>query len=310
MNLKNKKIVVTGGAGFVGLHLIENLAKKRKVDPKNILVPRSKKSDLRIFANARKAVRGSDVVFNLACDVGGSGYSRLHPATQCYNALLLALQVIEAAKEQGVEKVVMVSSTCAYPEGAPQPFKEENLYGGLPNPSLDGYGMAKRMTAFLTDIYNREYGLNAAVVVPNNAYGPGDNFDLKTGHVIPSLIRRCLTEKELVVWGDGTPTRDFLYVEDFAEGVILAAEKLNTPKPVNLGSGKEVSIRKLVELIVELTGFKGPVIFDKTKPQGQVKRAVDIKKARKLLGFKPKWSLQEGLKKTIQWYKENNLKTR
>lgn len=307
MLLKNKKIVVTGGTGFVGSHLVKNLVEKRHVDPKNMVIPRSADCDLRLISNARKALKGADVVFNLACNVGGSGYSRLHPATQCYNALLIALQVIEAAKEQGVEKIVMISSTCAYPEDAPQPFKEENLYGGLPNPSLDGYGMAKRMTAFLTDIYNREYGLNAIVVVPNNAYGPGDNFDLKTGHVIPSLIRRCLTEEELVVWGDGTPTRDFLYVEDFAEGVILAAEKLNTPKPVNLGSGKEVSIKKLVELIVELTGFKGSVKFDKSKPQGQIKRAVDINKARKLLGFKPRWSLEQGLEKTIQWYKKNYL---
>lgn len=307
MVLKNKKIVVTGGAGFVGSHLVDNLIKIRTVNPKNIFVPRSKDLDLRIFANAKKALRGSDVVLNLACDVGGSGYSRLHPATQCYNALLIALQVIEAAKEQGVEKIVMISSTCAYPQDAPQPLKEENLYGRLPNPSLDGYGMAKRMTAFLTDIYNREYGLNAVVVVPNNAYGPRDSFDLETGHVIPSLIRRCLTEEKLVVWGDGTPTRDFLYVEDFAEGVILAAEKLNTPKPVNLGSGKEVSIKKLVELIVELTGFKGSVKFDKSKPQGQIKRAVDINKAQKLLGFKPRWSLEQGLEKTIQWYKKNYL---
>ncbi len=309
MILKNKKIVVTGGAGFVGSHLVENLIKVRKVNPKNIKIPRSKTYDLRIFASAKKVIVGSDVVFNLACDVGGSSYSRLHPAKQCYNALLIALQVIEAAKEQGVEKIVMVSSTCAYPECAQQPFKEDDLYGGLPYPSLDGYGMAKRMSSFFTDVYNREYGLNSVVVIPNNTYGPRDNFELETGHVIPSLITKCLTEKELIVWGDGTPTRDFLYVEDFAEGVILAAEKLNTSKPVNLGSGKQISIRKLVELAVELTGFKGPVIFDKSKPQGQVRRAVDINKARELLGFKPKWSFREGLKKTIQWYKENYLKT-
>lgn len=304
MNLENKRILVTGGAGFVGSHLIDRLVQSRGVKRSNIVVPRSSDNDLKIYKNAKRVVKGVDVVFNLACDVGGSGYSVKHPARQLYNALMIALQVIEAAKDEGVEKIVMVSSSCAYPHDARMPLKENELYGKLPLPTMDGYGMAKRMSAFLTDIYEREYDLNAVVVVPNNAYGPRDNFDLETGHVIPSLIRRCLTEKKLLVWGDGTPTRDFIYVKDLAEGLILAAEKLTTTEPINLGSGTETSIKKLVKVIAEETGFKGQVKYDTSKPKGQKRRSVDISKASEFLGFKPEWDLRRGIGETVSWYKE------
>ena len=305
INLKNKKILVTGGTGFVGKHLIDNLINVRGVNEKLISTPTSKDFDLNLYSNAQKVVKGCDIVFNLVGDVGGSGYSRTHPATQFYKTLVPGLQVLEAAKEAKVEKIVMVGSTCAYPENAPQPLHEADLYGGLPNPSLDGYGMAKRTLAFAAEIYRREFGLNVVVVLPNNAYGPGDDFDLESGHVIPSLIRRALTEQALTIWGDGTPTRDFLYVKDFVEGVILAGEKLETSAPVNLGSGKSISIKDLVSQIVALTNFKGKVVFEADKPQGMIKRSVDIARADKLLGFKPSWTLRNGLKETIDWYKSN-----
>ncbi len=305
MNLKNKKILVTGGAGFIGSYVVDLLVKSRGVKRSNIRVPRSKELDLSVFENARKAVKGVDVVFHLASDVGGSGYSRQHPATQCYRAMVLELQILEAAKDEKVEKIVMVSSTCAYPEDAPLPMREEDLYGKPPSQSQDGYGMAKRMAVFLADVYRREYGLNAVTVIPNNAYGPRDNFDLAAGHVIPSLIRKCMEDNELVVWGDGSASRDFFYVEDFAEAVVVAMEKLEGSQPVNLGSGVETTIAEVVQLITKLTDFKGKVIFDTTKPNGIMRRSVDVSKARELMGYEPKWSLEDGLRETIEWYKEN-----
>lgn len=253
-------------------------------------------------------MRERELVFHLAGDIGGVGYSSQHPAQQYYNCALVDLQVLEAAKDEGVKKMVLVSSACAYPQRAPVPLKEKDLFQGLPAQSHDGYGMAKRMTIFLADVYRREYGLNVVVVVPNNMYGPGDEFDLEKGHVIPSLIRRCLTQKTLVVWGDGSPTRDFLYVKDGAEGIILAMEKLETFQPVNLGTGVETSIKKLVGLIVKHTNFQGSVRYDPTKPMGQRKRSVNISKAKKLLGYQPKWSLDEGIKETVSWYKRARLK--
>jgi GDP-L-fucose synthase len=305
MKLKNKKILVTGGAGFVGSYVVDLLINSRGVTKENIRVPRSKDLDLSIYKNARKAVKGMDLVFHLAGDVGGSGYSRLHPATQFYRSMLLELQIIEAAKDEGVEKLVMVSSTCAYPDDAPLPLREEDLHGKLPTASQDGYGMAKRMAVFLTDIYRREHNLNAVAVIPNNAYGPRDNFDLEAGHVIPSLIKKCLEDKELVVWGDGLATRDFFYVEDFAEAVILAMEKLEGTQPVNLGSGVETSIAEVVKLITKLTDFKGKVTFDPTKPKAVMRRSVDMSKSQELMGFKSRRSLEEGLKATIEWYKQS-----
>lgn len=304
-SIRKKKILITGGAGFVGSNLVDCLIKKYRINPEDIIIPRSKDHDLRLFENARKVVTGADIIFHLAADVGGSGYSRRHPATQFYNNLIIALQILEAAKTEKVEKIILAGSTCAYPEDASQPLRESELYGGLPNPSLDGYGMAKRGIIFAADVYKREFGLNIVTVLPNNTYGPGDNFDLNNGHVIPSLIRKCLEEKELIVWGDGSPTRDFLYVKDYVAGLILAAEKLNSPDPVNLGSGKSVSIRTLVKLIVKLTDFKGSIIFDTSKPPGLIQRSASLSKAKKMLGFSPKWSLEEGLKETIEWYKKH-----
>lgn len=304
----DKKILVTGGAGFIGSHVVDNLLRKRQVKKRDIVIPRSKDCDLRIFKNCQKLMRGVDIVFHLAADVGGIAYSRTHPATQYYNCALMDLQLMEAACKEGVEKIVLVSCTPAYPAGAKMPLREDDLFGGMSEDTHFGFGFAKRTMIVLAQVYSKEFGLNSAVVVANNTYGPRDDFDPETSHVIPALIRKCFEEKRLVIWGDGSPKRDFIYVKDLVEGIILAAEKLNTPEPMNLSSGKEISIKNLVSLIVELTDFKGKVVWDVTKPKGQLRRSVDITKAKKLLGFKPDYPLEKGLKETIEWYREYGKK--
>lgn len=299
---KNKRILVTGGGGFVGSHVIKNLLEKRGVLRSNIIVPQRKTCDLKIYSDAQKAVKGVDVVLHLAADVGGIAYSSTHPATQMRNCLLIDANMFESAANERVEKFVCVSSAVAYPVNATSPLKEEDLFIGEPARGGYGYGFAKRMSVVMARAYKEEKELNAAVLLSSNAYGPGDNFDLSHGHVIPSLIKKCLTEKELIVWGDGSQVRDFFFVEDFAQGVVLAAEKLETSDPVNIGSGDPISIKDLVDIIVELTRFKGRVIFDSLKPQGQKIRNVSIERARKLMDFSPSYSLKEGIKKTIEWY--------
>ncbi len=302
---KDKKILVTGGKGFVGSHVIDNLIKKREVNPSDIVIPDSKKFDLRLFASARKAVKGIDIVLHLAADVGGIGYSSSHPATQMRNCFLIDANMFEAAAQEKVQKFVCVSSAVAYPVDAPSPLKEEDLFKGEPAKGGYGYGFAKRMSVVMTRAYFEEKNLNACVLLSANSYGPRQDFDLESGHVIPSLIRKCFTFKRLEVWGDGNQIRDFFYVKDFAEAVILAAENLNSPEPVNIGSGTKVSIKDLVKLVVKLTGFEGEIYFDITKPQGQKTRIVDISKARKLVSFKPEYSLEKGLLETINWYQKN-----
>lgn len=302
---EGKKILVTGGRGFVGSHVVKNLLEKRKVLRSNIIIPQSKDCDLKVYEHAQKAVKGIDVVLHLAADVGGIAYSSTHPAIQMRNCLLIDVNMFEAAANEKVDKFVCVSSAVAYPVKASSPLKEEDLFIGEPARGGYGYGFAKRMSAVMARAYKEEKGLNAVVLLSSNAYGQGDNFDLSHGHVIPSLIRKCLTEKELVVWGDGSQIRDFFFVEDFAEGVVLAAEKLQTSDPVNIGSGEPITIKNLVEIIVELTNFKGKLIFDTSKPQGQKIRNVSINKARKLMDFSPSYSLREGIKKTIAWYVSN-----
>jgi len=298
------KILVTGGEGFVGSHLVENMVEKRGFAKEDIIVPNSQRDDLRIFENCQRLTDGVGLVFHLAADVGGLGYSRSHPATQLRNCSLMDLNIVEAAQKNKVTKTVLVSCSPAYPQGSPQPLREENLFDGPPEKAHLGFGWAKRTMAVLAKTYHQESEMDVNVVIANNTYGPKDNFEPETSHVIPTLIRKCFEKKELVVWGDGSPRRDFVYVKDLAEGIILVAEKLNTPEPVNLASGVEVSIKELVEKIVKLTNFTGKVIYDPSKPKGQARRAVDITKARQLLGFEPRVFLEAGLRETIDWYEK------
>lgn len=301
---QGKKILITGAGGFVGQHIITNLLEKRKVKKSQLKFTESKKNDLRIFENALKVVESTDIILHLAADVGGIVYSNAKPATQFRNCALIDLNIFETAAQKKIQKLVAISSSVAYPVDAPSPLREDDLFKGVPANSGYGYGFAKRNTVILARAYHQEQGLNAVVLLPNNAYGPGEPIDLESGHVIPSLIYKCLKYDLLTVWGDGSPIRDFLYVEDFAEGVLLAAEKLNSPEPVNLGSGVGISIKQLVEKIVALTNFKGKVIFDESKPKGQAERVVDISRAKKLLTFKPHWNIDAGLKETVAWIKE------
>ncbi len=305
---QNRKILVTGGTGFIGSHVVDNLVEKRRAKRENIIIPNSQKDDLRVFENCLKLTRGVNLIFHLAADVGGLAYSKTHPATQAYNCMVMDLNLVEATRKNEVGKIVLVSCSPAYPKNSPMPLKEENLFNGPPDESHFGFGWAKRTMAVLAKTYHQEFGMDVNVVVANNTYGPRDNFDLETAHVIPSLVKKCFEEKKLVIWGDGSPKRDFIYVKDLVEGIILAAERLNTLEPINLGSGREISIKNLVNLIVKLTDFKGKVVWDLTKPKGQPQRLVDIAKSKKLLGFKPNYSLEEGLKETIEWYKKYGKK--
>jgi GDP-L-fucose synthase len=299
----NKKVLVTGGAGFVGSHVVDRLL-GRGVPRDRVVVPRSRECDLRVLENCRRAVQGADVVVHLAAAVGGIGYSKGHPATQYYNCLLMDLHMVEAARDAGVEKFVSISSACAYPLEAPYPLREESLFTGVPQETNRAYGFAKSMMVAQAEAYSKQYGMNIAVLVGANAYGPRDNFHPEHSHVIPSLIRKCHEDREeLVVWGDGTPTRDFLYVEDFAEGVLLAAERLEGWEPVNIGTGREISVRDLVAVIADLSGFRGRVRYDPSKPGGQPRRVISIDRARARMGFEPRTPLEEGLRRTIEWYR-------
>jgi len=306
---KNKKILVTGGAGFLGSHVVERLRKKG-VSSSKIFVPTSKDYDLRIQDNCKKVVNGKDIVIHLAGNVGGIGYNQQYPGTLFYDNLIMGVQLMEEARKAGVKKFVTIGTICSYPKFTPIPFKEKDLWNGYPEETNAPYGLAKKMLLVQGQAYNQQYGFNAITLLQVNLYGPGDNFDPRSSHVIPALIRKFMEAKgknlpEVIVWGTGKPTREFLYVEDAVKGIILATEKYNKPDPVNLGSHFEISIKDLADIISKTVGYEGKIVFDTSKPDGQPRRKLDISKAEQEFGFKAKTNFEKGLKKTISWYKNS-----
>ncbi len=308
---KNKKILVTGGHGFLGKHVVDSLINKRKIDKKNIFIPSHIEFDLRKEEVCKKVVKGIDVVIHLAANAGGIGYNLKNPGTLFYDNLSMGLHLMESARLSGVEKFVAIGTVCAYPKFSPIPFKEENLWNGYPEETNAPYGLAKKMLLVQAQAYRNQFGFNAIYLLPVNLYGPGDHFDPESSHVIPGLIKKFIeardqNKKQVVMWGTGKPTREFLYVEDAAEGILLATERYNKSDPVNLGAAFEISIKDLGKLIARLVGFKEKLVFDSSKPDGQPRRKLDTSKANIEFGFKAKTKFEEGLKKTINWYEKIN----
>jgi len=306
---------VTGGAGFLGSFIVGKLVNEMKMDPRSVRVPRSKDMDLTKWKSCEKAVEGVDVVIHLAAKVGGIGFNKKYPATLFYDNAMMGIQLMEAARQAGVQKFVAIGTVCAYPKYTPVPFKEEDLWKGYPEETNAPYGLAKKILLVQAQAYREQYDFNAIYLLPVNLYGPRDNFHPEDSHVIPALIRKIFEAKEsgescFTLWGTGKPTREFLYVEDAAAGIILATEKYNKGEPVNLGSGWEISIKDLAELLLELIGFDGEVRWDTSKPDGQPRRLLNVSRAEKEFGFKSKVNLRDGLKRTIDWYKANVLKVR
>ena len=307
MGLVDKRIVVTGGAGFLGSHLIRRL---EQMGCRNVFVPIYPDYDLtrvdaldRLFAEHRP-----ELVIHLAAVVGGIGANRANPGRFFYDNAIMGIQLIEAARRHGVEKTVVLGTICAYPKFTPVPFREEDLWNGYPEETNAPYGIAKKVLLVQCQAYRQQYGMNAVFLLPVNLYGPGDNFDLESSHVIPALIRKCVAaveegRDEIVLWGDGSPTREFLYVEDAAEGIVLATERYDKLDPVNLGSGMEISIRDLATKIAGMSGFSGRIIWDATQPNGQPRRCLDVSRAEREFGFRATTPFGVGIRKTIEWYR-------
>lgn len=302
----DKKVLVTGGAGFLGSHVVEEL-QRRGLPKENITIPRSKDTDLRVWENCMDVCDGQDMVFHLAASVGGIGYNQENPATLFYDNAIMGVQLMEAARRQNVKKFVQVGTICSYPKFTPVPFKEENLWDGYPEETNAPYGLAKKMLLVQAQAYRQQYGFNAIYLLPVNLYGPRDNFDPQSSHVIPALIRKFVEAKErgdkqVVLWGTGKATREFLYVEDAARGIIMAAEEYNGAEPVNLGAGFEISIADLAALIKEIVGFDGELVYDTTKPDGQPRRSLDTSRAEKEFGFRAEMQFRQGLERTAEWF--------
>lgn len=307
--LHQQRILVTGGAGFLGSHVVDEL---RARGARDIVVPRSREYDLTDPA-ATRALFASvkpDLVFHLAARVGGIGANRRHPGTFFRDNMAMGLNVLEEARRAGTPKVVVAGTICAYPKFAPVPFREDDLWNGYPEETNAPYGIAKKALLVMAQAYRQEFGCNFVVIFPVNLYGPRDNFDLEDSHVIPAMIRKFIEaglrgERQVTLWGDGTPTREFLYVEDCARGLVDAAEKYNDPDPVNLGAGFEISMRDLAEKIRRLTGYQGDIVWDRSRPNGQPRRMLDVSRARERFGFEARVSLDEGLARTVAWYREH-----
>jgi GDP-L-fucose synthase len=306
-----KRVVVTGGAGFLGSFLVEKL---QRLGAKEIFVPQIEEYDLVQIEDIRRMydISKPDILIHLAALAGGIGANRARPAEFFYINLMMGVQLMHEAWQRGIEKFVALGTICAYPKFTPLPFKEENLWDGYPEETNAPYGLAKKMLLVQAQAYRAQYGFNAIYLLPVNLYGPRDNFDLETSHVIPALIRKCLEAKkrgdrQVVLWGDGSPTREFLYVEDAADGILMAAEKYDGSEPINLGSGAEIRIKDLAEMIARLTKFEGELVWDTSKPNGQPRRALDTSRAENYFGFTARMSFEEGLRRTIDWYIEHRL---
>lgn len=310
MDLTRRNIVVTGGAGFLGSHVVEEL-ERRGVPEERIFVPRSSDYDLRLQDHIERLYDDADpdVLIHLAATVGGIGANRAHPGKFFYENIVMGLHLMEEARQRDIEKFVTVGTVCAYPKHTPVPFREEDLWNGYPEETNAPYGIAKKALLVQGQAYRAEYGFNAIYLLPVNLYGPRDDFDPETSHVIPALIKKCLDaqdagEGKIVAWGDGSPTREFLFVQDAARGLVMAAELYDDPEPVNLGTHEEISIRELVETIAEFTGFEGRVEWDTSKPNGQPRRCLDTTRARERFGFEAEVPFREGLRETIEWYRQ------
>jgi GDP-L-fucose synthase len=300
-----RRVVVTGGSGFLGSHVVQRL---RERGCQTVVVPRSQEYDLRQLDCVRRLLEDArpNLVIHLAARVGGIGANRQYPAEFFYDNLMMSVQLLHEAWRSRVDKFVAVGTVCAYPKFTPVPFKEEDLWNGYPEETNAPYGLAKKMLLVQSQAYRHQYGYNSIFLLPVNLYGPGDKSDLETSHVIPALIRKCLEAKargdrEIVVWGDGSVTREFLYVEDAAEGILLAAEHYDRSEPVNLGSAFEITIKELAETIVRLTGFEGRIAWDTTKPNGQPRRKLDTSRAKAWFGFESTTPFEQGLRATIEW---------
>jgi len=302
-----KRVLVTGGAGFLGSSLVRTL-ERHGLAKENLRAPRSRNLDLRRWENCVAAVEDVDLVIHLAAKVGGIGYNMENPGSLFYDNAIMGIQLMEAARQAGVEKFVTVGTICAYPKFTPVPFREKDLWNGYPEETNAPYGLAKKMLLVQAQAYRQQYGFNAIYLLPVNLYGPGDNFDPASSHVIPALIKKFIEAVEsgvenVVVWGTGLASREFLYVDDAAKGIVLAAERYDKPDPVNLGAGFEITIRDLATLIADLIGFTGEIVWDTTRPDGQPRRCLTVSRAEQEFGFRAKTPFKQGLEATIEWYR-------
>lgn len=311
VNLATKKVMVTGGAGFLGSYVVQKLRDRGVQD---IFVPREEEYNLTDSTAIKAALAHSkpDIIIHLAARVGGIGANKENPGSFFYDNLMMGVELMEQARQNNVEKFVALGTICCYPKFTPTPFKEESLWDGYPEETNAPYGLAKKMLLVQSQAYRQQYGFNSIFLMPVNLYGPRDNFDPQLSHVIPALIRKCVEAKrdglsEITVWGSGSPTREFLYVEDCAEAIIRATEEYNSSEPVNIGNGNEISIRDLAELIARLTGFEGTLKWDATKPDGQPRRQLDVTRAKQSFGFTARTDFETGLSRTIRWYQQQVL---